>query len=178
MCRMLKRVLTGDIFVIFSIVIFLSIPVYCAENPKDILPGNRELGGWEKTEEPEYYKGNALFGYIDGGAEIFLQYRFRELFLSRYVLPSAEGEKEVTLEVYRMESPEDAFGIFSVRREGDEKVSEVIDTLNCLSETQVNLVKGEYFVNVFGFDCKEEELEEFAALLLKESKARLGFPQS
>jgi len=160
---MRKRAFILFFAALFFFASFLSLPLFSTGNSKDILPGHLEFKDWERKEEPEYYQGKGLFGYIDGGAEIFLQYEFKDLFLGRYSLNSDGKEKEIILEVYRMESPADAFGIFSVKRAGDERVSRKIDALNWVSGTQINLVKGEYFINIIGFDCREKELEEFSA---------------
>ncbi|MFB0564929.1 MAG: DUF6599 family protein [Candidatus Aminicenantaceae bacterium] len=173
---MSKKVVTLGSVLVFSFLLSLSIYLFCNETPGDILPGHREIGAWERREEPEYYNGDELFGYIDGGAEIFLQYGFKELYLSRYTLTTEGKEKEITLEVYRMESPADAFGIFSGKREGDEEVSQRIDALNWKSETQISLVKAEYFVNIVGFDCEEKELEEFSAFVARRIRGKVELP--
>jgi len=173
---MVKRVFFSTLVLLFFLSPFLSGPLFSIEVSEDVLPGHLEFGDWERREEPEHYKGEGLFGYIDGGSEIFLQYGFKELFLCRYTLKSEAGEKEIILEVYRMESSADAFGIFSVKRSGDEKVSSRIKALNWVSETQINLVKGEYFINVVGFDCEEEELEEFAAFVAGRVEGEVELP--
>lgn len=133
--------------------------------------------GWAPTGEPEFYRKDSLFGYIDGGAEIFLQYGFVDLSVSRY-RPSAntKPEKVITLEVYRMESPADAFGIFSIRREGDEKTSARIKAVHWLSPGQASLVKGTTFINISGQDCTEGEIEAFAAAVSEKIRASAELP--
>jgi hypothetical protein len=107
--------------------------------------------GWKRSGEPEIYKRDGLYGYIDGGAEIFLQYGFRELSVTRYAATAGPGKsasKTVTLEIFRMESPADAFGIFSVKRTGNEYVSPTILAPRWTSGGQANLMKGDYFINI------------------------------
>jgi hypothetical protein len=62
-----------------------------------------------------------------------------------------------------METPTDAFGIFSVRRSGAEKSSEVIKALNWISPARASFVKGNAYVNILATGCEEAEIEKVAA---------------
>ena len=82
------------------------------------------IPGWKRTGPPERYNKEGLYGYIDGGAEIVLQYGFRELAVSRFKPAAASGsEKEIVLEIYRMSSGEAAFGLYSTKLEGKRKAA-------------------------------------------------------
>jgi hypothetical protein len=171
-----KRVTASFLSVVIFPALFLSSHQLPSGQSEEILPGHLEYEGWERKEEPEHYEGEGLFGHINGGAEIFLQYGFKDLALGRYTMKAEGKEKEIVLEAYWMESPADAFGIFSVKRAGDEIVSGRIDALNWVSGTQINMAKGEYFVNVVGFECEEEELEEFAAFVARRIEGEVELP--
>ena len=80
------------------------------------------IPGWTRTGPPERYNKEGLYGYIDGGAEIVLQYGFRELAVSTFKPAAAPAApKEIVLEIYRMASGEAAFGLYSTKLEGGEK---------------------------------------------------------
>jgi len=130
---------------------------------KSILPADKEAAGWLRQGEPEHFEKAGLYGYIDGGAEIFFQYGFQELELARYGAAEGNADKEITLEVYRMESTADAFGIYSVKKSGDEKASVRIPWPNWTSEGQAGFVKGAFFVNLTASGTSEAEIEDFAA---------------
>ncbi|MFH2041368.1 MAG: DUF6599 family protein [Acidobacteriota bacterium] len=148
--------------------------VFAADDPPRFVPGDGEFNGWSRKEAPERYSRDGLFGYINGGAEIFLEYTFVELWLARYT----HGEKsEITLEVYRMRTPEDAFGIFSIRRSGNEALSFSIDGLHWISETQINVVRGIYYVNVTAFDTAPADLEDFTRKVAEHIPGRAGEPK-
>ncbi len=135
------------------------------------------IGDWKPAGPPEVYKKDGLFGYIDGGAEIFLQYGFEELSITRYINGSTpNAEKEITVEAYRMDSPADAFGIFSLRREGDERVSPRIEAVHWLSASQTSLAAGNLYVNITGVKAAEEELEAFADAVSKNIGAASAVP--
>ncbi len=119
------------------------------------------LEGWEPASDPEVYEKTGLFGYIDGGAEIFLQYGFEAAVVLRFT--REEAGPELAVEICRMESPADAFGIYSVKREGDERVSELIEAENWVSPAQVSFVKDRYYVSLLGDQVSEQDLEAAAA---------------
>lgn len=122
------------------------------------------VGSFKAAGPSDVYRKDGLYGYINGGAELFLQYGFEELSVVRYIEDSAPAtEKEITLEVYRMASPAEAFGIFSLKREGDERVSPEIEAVHWLSPSQAGLVKGSFYINITGMNAAGEEIESFAA---------------
>ncbi len=135
--------------------------------------------GWRLSGQAEVFKQDSLFGYIDGGAEIFLQYGFEELSVLRY---SSDGgssrldEKSVAVDIYRMASPTDAFGIFSVRRDGSEATSPHIDAAHWLSETQASLAKGDFFISIQAEGCHAEEVEALTAKVASRIQAPQGRP--
>lgn len=73
-----------------------------------------QVAGWKRVEGPAVYTRENLFEYIDGAADLFLQYDFRELAASRY--ESDGGKVSLTVDVYRMGGPIDAFGVYSRER--------------------------------------------------------------
>jgi hypothetical protein len=74
------------------------------------LPDAAAIGA-KAIGEPVFY-GENLFEYIDGGAEVYHQYQFVGLVHQKYRV----GEVELTVDVYDMGSPLNAFGIYSVER--------------------------------------------------------------
>jgi hypothetical protein len=139
--------------------------------PPDFM-GVAGIAGWALSGTPRMYMKESLYGYIDGGAEIVLQYGFRDLTVFELVPePPAPGGKSVTLEIYRMASPAAAFGIFSTKREGNEPVSPGIKTAHWLGGDQTSMVKGDLYVNVLAAGCDQDELERFMISLDRELPA-------
>lgn len=138
-----------------------------------VLRGLDGVPGWKRTGPPERYRKDGLYGYIDGGAEIVLQYGFRELSVSRYKPASdAAPARETSLEIYRMTSAEAAFGLYSTKLEGGEKGWPGLKPDNWVGQGQASLVKGEYLVNVLAPDCGEKELGEFLAAVERKVPGR------
>ena len=126
------------------------------------------IPGWIRDGDVETHTKDGLYGYIDGGAEIVFQYGFRELAVFKFkparTIPLS-AQKELVLEIYRMESGEAAFGIYSTKLEGEEEGWPGIESDHWVGPGQGGLVKGEYMVNILAPECTGREIGEFAAVL-------------
>jgi len=77
-----------------------------------LLPGAGAVPGWEPADEIQRFSGDDLFLFIDGGADLFLEYGFREVAARAYRGP---GGAAINAEIYEMADPGAAFGVYSVR---------------------------------------------------------------
>jgi len=73
--------------------------------------------GWTKTARPEPVTEKTIFDYMNGAGELYVGYRFDRLEVSEY---RAEGRPDILVEIYRMKSPDDAFGLLSTDWGGKE----------------------------------------------------------
>ena len=64
------------------------------------------LGAWRAAGDPVLYDRDTVFRYMDGAAEVYLSFAFQSLLVGRYGGP---GGHEVTVELYDMGNPADAF---------------------------------------------------------------------
>jgi hypothetical protein len=116
-----------------------------------VLPAVAE--GWTWDGHGAHYDARTVFDYIDGAGELFLAYGFEQLTVRRFERP---GQPPLTLECFRMASPEAAFGVFSFERQG-EGVG-----IGQGSEQGGGLLrfwKGRYFVSIFA-DGESPEAEQ------------------
>ncbi len=77
----------------------------------------QELDGWVADSEVRQYDRKTLFKYINGGAELYLAYRFRTVTVTTY---SKADNPDIILDVYDMGTPEDAYGVFTAERGGSD----------------------------------------------------------
>jgi hypothetical protein len=115
-----------------------------------------KIGPLTASGEDVSYDRNTLYDYMDGGAEVYLAFDFRSVWARRFAGP---GELEVTLDIYDMGSPEEAFGIFSSAREDPDA------GIGQDSEYGYGLLRfrqGRYFVTVTA--SEEDEASEKAVL--------------
>jgi len=100
----------------------------------------------EKIIETSFYRDKELFGYINGGAEIYREYGFVALAVQELQL----NEQDLVVEIYRMRSPAAAFGIFSVTRRNCPPV-EKLNQWSCSTPFQLLFCKGEFFISITNY---------------------------
>jgi hypothetical protein len=72
------------------------------------------LDGWNKAGEFSVYTPQNLSDYIDGGAELYVSYNFKNLLSVKY---AKENNKEMIIDIFDMGHSFDAFGVFAHSRE-------------------------------------------------------------
>jgi hypothetical protein len=109
------------------------------------------------------FGNESLFGYIDGGAELYLEYGFDSLIVTNL---SFKGN-DIKAEVFRMSDPDAAFGIYSVSHF---KCTNSIDITRfyCSSAYQVQFCKGSFYVSIINSSgtVPEQKLSESIATLI------------
>jgi hypothetical protein len=106
------------------------------------------LAGWTSDGEPQLFAGEDLFTYIDGGAEIYFEYGFRKVIVQDY--RNAAGSR-LSLEIFEMESPESAYGIYTFKKSAAGEPI-VLGDESQLDEYYLNLRKGPYLLTLTGLD--------------------------
>jgi hypothetical protein len=118
-------------------------------------------------EEPEVkrdrkYIGSALYGFMNGGSDLYLEYGFREL---RALDVLYKGEM-FTIEIYTMPTPEDAFGIYSLHT-FSYKYADTIQRFDCHSRNNLQTVAGNNYISIVfergceGINMKAVELLDY-----------------
>ena len=111
-----------------------------------------EAGGWKRTGEAVRYQGRAIFDYMDGAGEVYLAYNFRQLTVHRF---ERQGHPALIAELYEMETPADAFGVFSFDKQDPEAG---IGQGSEFGGGLLRFWKGRHFVSIYGEgEGKEQE---------------------
>ena len=122
---------------------------------KGLLPSSADVPGITKGGRPRIYTGTKLFDYMDGGAELYYEYGFVQACVQRYQTPPGE----VTVEIYQMDLPANAYGIYTFDTEGEHPS---IGQDAAYERGLLGFWKGRYFVRVFS---ENEELKETILVL-------------
>ena len=107
------------------------------------------------------YIGEALYGFMNGGSELYLEYGFKHL---RAIDVTYKGE-DYTIEIYKMESPEDAFGIYSIHTYGI-LYADTVFNYDCHTSMQLQTISGDTYYTVV-FDKPFQEINYDAVNLVK-----------
>ncbi len=109
-----KSVLKNVVFAL------LVVTIYMLTGLSSILPADYErlfpdIEGWEKPEEIDVYYPETLWDIINGAADLFNAYDFRELYWGEYV-NSEDNSIYLVMEIYRQGGPVRAYGAYSQER--------------------------------------------------------------
>jgi hypothetical protein len=89
-----------------------------AQTISSLLPLSDAALKWRQTDSVRVYTGMGLFGYINGGAEIFMENGFNAVAATKYTLDSVE---EIQVEVYDMKDSAAAFSTYTSYINADAK---------------------------------------------------------
>jgi len=71
----------------------------------------KKVGDWSRPESPRIIDSTNIFKYMNGAGELYLGYRFHHLEVFDY---TSENQDNILVELYFMETPDDAFGLLSL----------------------------------------------------------------
>jgi len=125
--------------------------------------------GWVKAEAARVFQRGELFNYIDGGAELFLEFGFDRLVVQTYI----KAELELTLEVYRLDSPESALGLY-LMKSGQETPVRGLDVRHTGDRFQLTILRGRLFIHINNADGLPDAVPAMTALA---RKALAGLPE-
>ncbi|MGD2246678.1 MAG: hypothetical protein PVI11_09040, partial [Candidatus Aminicenantes bacterium] len=118
------------------------------------------MEGWERDGSPQEYRGEGLYEYINGGAEIYHEYGFMQVFVQDF---RSQNGKAVSLEIFEMEDAESAYGIYTFKTNPEDKRL-FLGSDAQLSDYYLNFWKGNLLITITGFDEDQETLKALQEL--------------
>ncbi|MBI9036991.1 MAG: hypothetical protein JEY97_02555 [Bacteroidales bacterium] len=91
----------------------------------------------------ETFNGNSLWGYMNGGADIYLEYGFKGLRVQEFKL----DDQIIKAEIYLMGDQESAFGIYSIKKFHC-LFSDTLICPDCQNNYQYQSAKGPIYISI------------------------------
>ncbi len=131
----------------------------------------QKIGAWVATAAPQVFEQDKLYGFIDGGAEVYYEYGFKRAATREY----ARGEDSVTVDVFEMSGPEPAFGVFSYERDPDGEDLHIGDGCSA-SAGQFVFWQAAYYIkiNYFGGSDDKPVMRELGGKISRLIRERAG----
>jgi len=117
----------------------------------DFLPATIAEGDVTRSSEVRIFADTLLWEYINGGAELYHQYGFAEVATADY----RRGQTEVVADIYRFETPEGAYGLYTAMRP-DHPAVVPFGIEGFKSGSSMDYVKGSFLVRLVGYDQSPE----------------------
>jgi hypothetical protein len=126
------------------ICLLMALPCICISQTPASFPviDNQQIPD-AKFGTSKTYNGSSLFGLIDGGAELFLEYGFEGVWVNQLEL----GGEIYRVEIYRMNGAEEAFGIYSVSRYQC-KSNPPLSKYACQTQYQLQFCSGPFYISI------------------------------
>ena len=114
--NLLQIVKNISLFLLFFLC--LNIPCHGGDvsNLYQTIP--KQILDWKAVDKDQSFDSKTIFKHINGGAELYLAYDFKQVFVRKY---SGPGEDEIVLDIYDMGASTEAFGIFTSERDAEVK---------------------------------------------------------
>jgi len=144
-------------YLLFFIVLFLKTYIIYGQPAVE----EKDIKGAKKFSVRNF-NGESLYGYIDGGADLYLEYGFSDVTVTEFV----RGKSKYKVEVYRMKDPEAAFGIFSVSRFRCLH-QPTFSLFTCHNRYQLQVCRGQYYINIINRTGTPADSTISATLALK-----------
>jgi hypothetical protein len=135
-------------FLAALLLLAVAVPRAGAADPRHpVLEGLAAKGEWRLLDPVRTFGPDNLYEEIDGEAELFLPYGMERLTVAVLGRTARPGS-EVRLELFRMASPRDAYGIWSQYRYPDQEVLRIPPSEAVVSDTSADFFRGETFVRI------------------------------
>jgi hypothetical protein len=133
-------------------------------------PVSSELRGWNQQDSTRVFVGEDLYTLIDGGADIYLEYGFRQAAAAEY---RNDRENSIKLEIYEMSDASAAYGMFSLNA-GTQGKKIQIGNEGMLFQYYLMFWKNKFIIFLTGNDTTSETISgilEIAASIDKRLSA-------
>jgi hypothetical protein len=155
-------VIASAILCVFVLTMSAPAPVFAAEDSiTNILPTPGFAPDWVMKERVTLYNSDTLFDHINGEAELYFPYGFDMLATATY-LNKKNPDVWVVVDIYRMGSLLDAFGIYSNYRKAD-AAGAVIGAEGFVSSSQLMFYQDRYFIRIQVTGASSLDQEIFVA---------------
>jgi hypothetical protein len=144
---------------VFYLFISAAVPLFliAADTGETGFP---KLKGWKLTVSPDVYTPENLWDLIDGAAESYLSYDFIDLHLADY---ENKGGTVIHVEIYRHNTLDDAFGIYSSERNPGSEFLD-IGVQGYRDEGVLNFFTGPFYIKLYSTGSGKEVQESLGTV--------------
>jgi len=140
------------------LILFIILPAVAEKKTTSLsqfLPRADELKDWHPLGKPDQAIGEDLYVLINGGAEIYHEYGFKQALILTY---KNSNRKSINVEIYEMTSPESAYGAFTFKT-GKKGQHLPLGNEAILEDYYLNFWKGRFVITLIGFDTHSETID-------------------
>lgn len=137
----------------------------------NLLPATEWQEGWNWESAPQFYNADDLFEYINGSADLYLAYGFKQLVTVNFM---TDDDFSVLVDVYDMGNRLNAFGVFSNYRSPGNEYAD-IGSEATISDYHIRFFHGQYIVDLNASDATDI-VQKFMREVATEIAVRIDAP--
>jgi hypothetical protein len=160
---MMKRHYLAMFFVCIGTILGMGV-FFGASGSPSLLP-KKIPEGWTLVEGPRTFSKRNLFEHIDGQAELFYKYGFKQSLFAVY-RDRKNPDRQIDLDIYDMGNVLHAFGVFSRFRGGNNPGGVGLNSY--VDDRSFIFYKGKYFVMLYATEETPSVLKELAEAVSRE----------
>lgn len=153
-----------ELTLMIALFLIIAVNAYAVSdgvNGKSIMPVPGCFQGWSIENAVKTFNPDNLYRHINGEAELFLLYGFKSLETAVHTSKD-NPDKSLAVDIYKMGSPLDAFGIYSRYRSPGVPEGK-IGSGSFINDSQIMFHKGDYFIQISSSGAVNPKQEEFTA---------------
>ena len=137
---------------LFPFLFILNVLSVHSGDIKNLLPNNSDLSLCKMSDTIRTFKGDELYTYIDGGADIFMEYGFKQVVTTNYL---DKNNNQLQVEIYEMTDSSAAYGAYTFYLNGEGKPLNA-GTEGILIDYYAATWKGNFLTVISASEYKEE----------------------
>lgn len=141
------------VFIVIAVLMFFQGCSKPLEGLDALFPASKTILSWKWDGRPVHYSSETLYELINGEAELYNAYSFKNLSVLTYYSGSVE-DTFLTVHIYDMSTPENAFGVYSSYRYPGYEF-QTIGSEAMISDFGLKFYQGPYFVDITYGDMTE-----------------------
>ena len=145
-------------------------------SPEFLLPSDGDILDWVQSRAPSTYEGKSLYRDRAESPDLLYVYGFQRQAEVEYQTPRFGSKPLILLEIFDMDTPENAFGIYNFHIYPQVKF-EWVGSKAILSGGYLRFSKGKYFIQIEGYEFATG-IREAMVMLAKNIAARIKEPAS
>lgn len=157
-CQQTRTIIFTGLFLF--LILFQNKLSFGQVNLSPFLPKEGEIDSWKPVGKLEKAVGDDLFILINGGAEIYHEYGFKQVVMQEY---QNDNQKSINVEIYEMNDAASAFGIYTFKTSPNGKEIE-LGQAAVFEDYYLNFWKNNFLVTLTGFDTDQETIEGIIAI--------------
>lgn len=128
-----------------------------SENRIKLMPRETDVPGWRLKAPPQEFTSAKIHEYLKERTDLYQKYGFQKLYTALYNFIN-DSNRVNRVEIYKMNSSLNAFGIMSIERGFNYKDSPILNN-SFITDNSISFSKGKYYIKIITSNYYENAIK-------------------